>query len=114
MIKRSPIRKVRSKPRRGQPTKAEKEVIRDQVYLESEGKCELRNNPKCIQGVLPKDGETPWDHWHLVHLKSKRVHGWGRDNLCGGCWVCHLIGLHTQGGNGKIVPLKSGGAEYED
>lgn len=113
-IKRSPIRKVRTKPRRGQPTKAEKAAIREQVYLESGGRCELNISPECIVGVLPKEGSSPWDHWHLVHIKSKRVYGWSRDNLCGGCWKCHLIGLHVEGGGGKIVPSKHGGAEDDE
>lgn len=103
MIPRKPIRKVRSKPRRGQPTPAEKKVIRDRVYEESGGRCELNLSPQCIRGVLPKDGDTPWNHWHLVHLKAKRVHGWRRDNVCGGCHFCHLIELHR---GGKVVPTK--------
>lgn len=108
MIKRTPIRKVRSKPRRGQPTKAEKKAIRDQVYEDSEGRCELNLSPQCIKGIIPKDGDTPWDHWHLVHRKSKRVHGWERNNLCGGCHFCHLIELH----NPKSVPPKSVDTDY--
>ena len=105
-IKRStkPIKKSRSKPRRGQPTKAEKTAIRNKVYLESGGKCEIHKHPSCISGrVWPSEGDTPWDHWHLVHIKAKRVHGWDRSNLCGGCPACHLISLH----NPKSVPPKS-------
>ena len=97
-IKRSttPIRK-RTKPRRGQPTPAEKTAIRLEVYERCEGRCELNLLPDCIKGVLPLDGETPWDHWHLVHIHSKRLGGWGLDNLKGGCWKCHLIGVHERG-----------------
>lgn len=106
-IARSPIKKRRSKPRRGEPTPAEKKEIRDQVYTETGGRCEIRKHPSCVPDrVWPSEGDTPWDHWHLVHLKAKRVHGWRRDNLCGGCPNCHLISLHVEGGNGKIVPAK--------
>lgn len=97
----------RSKPRTGEPTPAEKKAMRDRVYTESGGRCELRRDPHCISGVLPKDGITPWDHWHLVHLRSKRVHGWARENLCGGCWICHLINMHSYGPSGvKPCPPK--------
>jgi len=100
-IPREP-RKKRRGVRRGQPTKAEKTAIRDLVYEESGGRCELNLSSQCIRGVLPKDGVSPWDHWHLVHLKAKRVYGWNRENLCGGCHICHLIELH----NPKSVPAK--------
>lgn len=94
--------KPRTKPRRGQPTKEEKGEIRDEVYRRSGGRCELKISAECIRGVLPKDGTSPFDHWHLVHLKSKRRFGWGMDNVVGGCWKCHLIEMH----NPKSVPKK--------
>lgn len=102
-IKRTPIRKVRSKPRRGQPTKEEKAAIHEQVYVETEGRCELNLSPRCISWTLPREGEV-WQRWHLVHKKAKRVHGWGRENLCGGCYFCHIECLHNAGG--KPVPRK--------
>jgi hypothetical protein len=98
MIKRyKPIRKKRNKPRRGEPTPAEKKSLRDQVYDECGGRCELNFMPNCWKGVIPREGFTPWDHWHLVHIKSKRVHGWDRSNLIGGCPECHLEGMHRLG-----------------
>jgi hypothetical protein len=106
MIKRTPIRKVRSKPRRGEPSKEEKQAIRNQVYVESGGKCEIRKHQDCSKDrILPSEGDV-FERWHLVHIKSKRVHGWGRENLCGGCPACHIISLHVEGGSGKIVPKK--------
>jgi hypothetical protein len=103
MIKRSPIRKVRSKPRRGQPTKAEKASVRLAVYERAEGRCELHLLPNCIRGVLPYGGGTVWDHGHLVHLKSRGAGGsWSLDNCKWGCYICHLVGLH----NPKSVPPK--------
>jgi hypothetical protein len=98
-LKRStkPIRKKRPGTRKGQPTPEEIKVVRLAVYERSRGRCELNLGPKCIKGVLPLDGETPWDHWHLVHIRSKSLGGWGLDNLKGGCWKCHLIGMHEKG-----------------
>lgn len=94
----------RSKPRRGQPTKAEKTALRDAVYERALGQCELRNEAKCIRGVLAKNGFSPWDHGHLVHIKSRGSGGkWTLENCVWGCHVCHLVGLH----NPKSVPSKS-------
>ncbi len=106
-IARTPVKKGRTKVRRGQPTKAEKTAIRAQVYAETGGRCEIQKHPQCTPGrVWPSEGDV-MERWHLVHLKSKRVYGWSRDNLCGGCPYCHLISLHIEGGEGKIIPPKN-------
>lgn len=97
MIPRTPVKKARKGLRRGELSDSQKEAVRHQVYVETGGKCELRLHPDCKKGVLPEFGETPWDHWHLVHLRNKRMWGWGRSNLKGGCHVCHLIVLHQYG-----------------
>lgn len=99
----NPPKKKRSKPRRGQPTPAEKTAIRDRVYEESGGRCEIGKHPKHIPGVLPSEGDVI-ERWHLVHLKGKRVHGWGRENLKGGCYWCHIEYLHNA--KGKPCPSK--------
>jgi hypothetical protein len=91
----------RSKPRRGQPTKAEKTAIRDAHYARSGGLCELAVSPKHLSHVLPSVGSV-FERWHLVHLKGKRVHGWGDENLMGGCYWCHSW-LHN---GGKPVKAK--------
>lgn len=100
------IRSKRKTPRRGQPTKAEKTALRDERYDIAEGRCELRKHSKCSQDrVLPKEGSV-FERAHLVHLKAKRVHGWGKDNLRLGCYFCHMIFLHANGGCEKVVPAK--------
>lgn len=106
-MKRSAIRRVRPTLRRGELTSREKEAIRRQVYADCAGHCELNLSPECKRGFLPYEGDTPWDHWHLVHRRNKRMWGWGRDNLCGGCHVCHLVVLHSYGKDGnKPCPKK--------
>lgn len=95
-LRRSPIRKKRSTPRRGQLSALEVEIIRVRVYEETGGRCELQTMPNCMRGVLPLFGGVR-ERWHLVHLKNKRRFGWGRHNLAGGCPVCHLDGAHTKG-----------------
>lgn len=104
MINRyTPIRKKRRKPRRGEPTPAEKEALRRQVFEESGGRCELNLLPTCLKGVLPWDGDL-LERWHLVHIRARRRFGWSRDNLCGGCFKCHSAS-HNSGG--KPCPPKA-------
>lgn len=99
MIQRyTPIRKKRSKPRRGEPTAEEKEALRREVYERCGGRCELNLHPNCAKGVLPWDGEV-YERWHLVHLHAKRRFGWSEKNnkLLGGCYNCHIISVHQKG-----------------
>ena len=93
-------RKKRATPRRGEPTAKEKDAERRRVYSRCGGRCELNLVKEHIAGVLAYDGQTPWDHWHLVHLHSKRRFGWTEaqgNTLLGGCPPCHLIGMHVLG-----------------
>jgi hypothetical protein len=105
LIRRSPIRKKRSKPRRGQPTKQEKARERQRVYERCGGTCELRDeagkplHAKHIPGVLPAGGSI-FDRWHLVHKHAKRRFGWTEaqgNTLLGGCYWCHSEAIHFQG-----------------
>lgn len=95
----------RTKPRRGQPTKAEKTSLRDAAYEKSAGRCEIRKSDRCIRGVLPSEGSL-YERAHLVHLRAKRVHGWSPENLVIGCYFCHIVYMHQNGGSNKIVPAK--------
>jgi len=92
--------------RRGELTPSEKEAERNRVYERCGGRCELRGedglplDPGHWKGVIPKDGDTPWDHWNLVHLHSKRPAFWSESQgnvLLGGCPACHLEGMHRKG-----------------
>jgi len=70
--------------------------VRLQVFERSGGKCELNNRDDCL-GVVPFESKdrTPYDHGHLVHVKSE---GSGdktdMENCRWGCWKCHLLGGH--------------------
>jgi hypothetical protein len=106
MKPRKAIPKRRAKPRRGQPTKAEKEAERNRVYARCGGQCELRDESgqplhrDHTRGILPPSGDDPRYHWHLVHLHSKRRFGWTEaagNTLLGGCYACHILAMHTQG-----------------
>ena len=104
----------RTKLRRGELTPAEKGAERKRVYDRCGGRCELRGtdglplSPRHQEGVLQRDGDTPWDHWHLVHLHSKRPAFWSEAQgnvLLGGCPACHLDGMHRLG-NKPVVPKR--------
>jgi hypothetical protein len=90
-------RRVRSKPRRGQPAKSEKSALRLAVYNRAEGRCELRLTSKCLVGPLPFDGDV-FERGHLVHLKSKGSGGaWSMENCRWGYHECHLGEMHQKG-----------------
>lgn len=97
--------RARTKPRRGQPSKAQKKVLRDDAYERSGGRCELRKSKDCNRNVMPSEGSI-YERAHLVHLQAKRVHGWAPENLALGCYACHIIFMHQNGGCDKIVPKK--------
>ena len=106
MKPRKAIPKRRAKPRRGQPTSAEKVLERDRVYRRCGGKCELRGedgkplHPNHQEGALRSGGDDPRYRWHLVHLHSKRRFGWTEaqgNTLLGGCYAFHILAMHTQG-----------------
>ena len=98
LIRRSPIWRKRSKPRRGQPTKQEKEALRLAVYIRANGKCQLLLHKDCSQNrVLPFEGEVMY-RAHLVHLKSRASGGkWTMENCLIGCNACHIGSMHTEG-----------------
>lgn len=104
-IKRTAVRKKRPGTRRGQATPEETAEIRQQAYDRAGGRCELNLVPECIKGVLPFVGDVLY-RAHLVHIGAKRRHGTSLANSKIGCYPCHIVGIHQQGGKGKIVPKK--------
>jgi hypothetical protein len=97
-LKRSgPPRKRRPGVRRGQPTKAEKDLVRNGAYLRAEGGCELDRHLHCCGGKFwPLTGEL-LNRGHLAHLRNKRMWGWDEQNVCWGCPHGHLDLIHTKG-----------------
>lgn len=94
--RRTPLRKRRSKPRRGAPTAREKAEARRFAYDRARGLCELRL-PDCKGGVLPFDGDV-LVRAHLVHLVSRGAGGsWHPRNLALGCHWCHIVQWHGKG-----------------
>lgn len=70
------------------------------------GHCEIQKHSKCSgRFALPLDGDI-FQRAHLVHLHARRVHGWDIENLRIGCYWCHAVYMHNNGGCEKIVPAK--------
>ena len=96
-MKRSAIRKRRPGLRRGELTTAEKEAVRRMAYERARGRCELDRYLHCCGGIgLPWEGGIR-ERGHLVHLRNKRMYGWGEQNVCWGCAHAHSDLMHTKG-----------------
>ncbi len=100
------IRKRRTRPRRGKATNQQKRAVRLIVFERSGGVCELKLREDCL-GWVPWDGPDIWSRGHAAHILGAGAGGeWTPENIRRSCWRCHLIGLHVEGGNGKIIPAK--------
>ena len=83
--------------RRGELTSAEKNLVRNGAYLRAQGHCELDPWLSCCGGrQWPLVGGLR-ERGHLVHLRNKRMWGWGEQNVCWGCAHGHLDLMHTKG-----------------
>ena len=91
-MKRTPIRKSRSKARPGRMKGEAMTRLRLAAYVRDNGLCS-----EC--GKL-----LGWDNCHLAHIKSKRRHGDSLENVRILCIPCHLR-EHSP----KACPPKQGG-----
>jgi len=82
--KRSPIRKVRSKPRHGRLKGDDMEELRQAVYARDVGHCQ-----RC--GIITIFGAPEeWDNsFHLAHRKGKRMWGDSLETTEVNCGKCH-------------------------
>ena len=94
-MKRTPIKRRRETLRRGELTSAQKESCRALAFARAHGRCELRIDATCM-GFVPLEGGLR-ERGHLVHLRNKRMYGWGAENLAWGCARCHLDLMHVKG-----------------
>ena len=71
------------------PTKAEKGVLREQVWIDQGGRCKRCRRPVLLHGDL----------FQRMHLSHKRggIHrsNWSRENVEGLCNDCHMVGVHN-------------------
>lgn len=96
-IKRSPVRKKRSKPRPGRVEGDDLQAQRRRIFDRDKGLCQ-----KCGIKVI-FNAPDEWDNsFHRAHFRNKRM--WGDDDsnmrtLCGKC--------HRTEHNPKAVPPKT-------
>jgi 5-methylcytosine-specific restriction endonuclease McrA len=84
MIKRTPIRKVRSKPRPGRLKNAELELLRMKCWERDKGLCQ-----RCGQFTDPDKFHTASDSYHMAHKRGKRMWGDSLDQVETFCGDCH-------------------------
>ena len=91
----SVIRSLRMTPRPGRLNPLDLRALREQVYAEQKGLCDVCQRP------VPLDGDV-FHRIHLAHRRNRRMWGDGRDNVHGLCFECHIIDEH----NPKACPRK--------
>jgi hypothetical protein len=98
----------RSKPRRGEPTKAEKQAAREFCFYRAQGFCELHLVAEC-RGYAPLEG-SEFVRGQLAHKLSKRRFGWMESEATGQVWFWSCIWCHQASHNagGKPCPPKIG------
>lgn len=112
MIKRTPIRKVRSKPRPGRLKGEDMEALRREVFERDGYLCQ---HMKVVMidwklGKLYKMCREPvsWESGHLAHVVSRGRGGKDEASNCvTKCAACHIGIEHSYGSSGvKPVPKK--------
>lgn len=84
MIRRSPIRKRRTKPRPGRLEGETLNALRTLVYARDRGRC------KNCGGRVIFNAPQEWDNsFHLAHIGAKRRHGDSPENTQSECGKCH-------------------------
>jgi hypothetical protein len=89
MLKRTAIKKSRSKPRAGRVKGKAMTALREKSWNEHDSICRFCNLP-----VSEEEG-------HLAHIKGKRNHGDVPENVTPAHWKCHLDS-HSGTVNGKF------------
>ncbi len=116
MLKRTPIRKVRSKPRPGRLKGKAMESLRREVFERDGYRCQ---HTWMVDYWNPLDGtympfqrtcgkEVTWENGHLAHIISRGRGGPDTpENTCCKCSSCHIGIEHSYGPSGvKPVPKK--------
>jgi 5-methylcytosine-specific restriction endonuclease McrA len=101
-MKRSPMKKVRSKPRPGRLKGSDLAILRLECWIRDNGKC---TNCGC-QTIF--DAPEIWNQsYHMAHIKAKRIGGDSLENVRTLCGQCHRT-EHAYGKSmTKPVPRKA-------
>lgn len=109
-MKRSPIRKRRSKPRPGRLKGDAMTALRLFVFTRDKFRCQhVLRRDKEGQPVAICGKEVTWETGHLAHIVSRARGGPDHpDNCVCKCSDCHIGIEHSYGPSGvKPVPKKS-------
>lgn len=71
------------------------------IFARDKGRC-----VKCKREVSFNGKRSDIPPMHLSHKRNKRMWGDSPGNCETMCPECHLVGVHLQGGKGKICPPK--------
>lgn len=104
-MKKTAIRKQRSKPRPGRLKGLDLEILRSACLYRDHGLCQA-----CF--VLVDDSYPDWHErkFHMAHIKAKRIGGDSLENVRTLCGACHRA-EHNAGG--KPCPKKVRDGVYE-
>lgn len=93
-MKRSAVKKVRSKPRAGR--------LKGKALKKLRWECYERDGRQCVEcgRSVPFDGDI-YTRMHMAHIGAKRRHGDSLDNVRTLCFWCH-----DKEHNPKAVPAK--------
>ena len=100
MIRRTPIRKVRSKLRRGRLKGSDLELLRVDCFLRDKGICQ-----NCGKGTVFDLDQECDDAFHMAHIRNKRMFGDNLDNVQTECGKCHRS--YHQNGPSREKPCKT-------
>jgi 5-methylcytosine-specific restriction endonuclease McrA len=101
-LKRSPIKKKRSKPRPGRLEGKEMDDLREIVFTRDMGICQ-----NCGRKIIFNAPHEHDDSFHLAHTKGKRMWGDSPETTRAECGRCHRT-FHNYGpSREKPVPAKS-------
>jgi len=118
-IRRTAIRKVRSKPRPGRLKGKALENLRRDCFERDNYQCrhEIRHPIADLKGYVVDSyyercgNFVTWETGHMAHIVSRGAGGKDElSNVLTKCPYCHQIREHHEGNGGKIIPPKQGGA----
>lgn len=94
-IKRSPIKKARSKPRPGRLEGAALTKLREEVFDRDGYRCQhIWLGMRCLRLLT-------WNTAHMAHIRNKRMWGDSLDNCTTKCAEHHLVNEHSYGPSGE-------------